>query len=145
MNARFGRLLGKPTIRTGGETCAVGSVGEEGVMTTLDALASLLIPEHQGRCGAVKSAPVSLIVFEVGSRTVLDTNFMQVISVVFRSESAAGLASSVSGIGNEIYLTGRHTHFGAVFGEVACWASFGAHVIQRIGEVSCGAAALHTS
>ncbi len=85
MNTRFGRLLGKPTIRTGGETGAIGSVGEEGVMTALDALASFLIPEHQGRYAAIKSASVSLIVFEVGSRTVLDTNFMQVISVVFRS------------------------------------------------------------
>jgi hypothetical protein len=145
LNARFGRLLGKPTIRTGSETGAVGSVGEEGVMTALDALASFFIPEHQRRCGAIKSAPVSLIVFKVGSRTVLDTNFMQVISVVFRSESAAGLASPVGGIGNEINLTGRHTHFGTVFGKVACWTAFSAHVVQRIGVVSCGTAAEHTS
>ena len=145
MNARFGRLLGKPTIRTGGETGTIGSVSEEGVMAALDALASFFIPKHQRRYGAIKSASVSLIVFEVGSRTVLDTNFLQVISVVFRSESAAGLASPVGGIGNEINLTGRHTHFGAVFGEVACWTAFSAHVVQRIGEVSCGAAALHTT
>ena len=42
-------------------------------------------------------------------------------------------------------MTGWHTHFGAVFGKVACWTSFGAHVVQRIGVVSCGTAAEHTS